>query len=220
MELLRMLSYTDGKYTQKNADAISIPVNPESLTFEKGITYAEDKQLGTTNSNNVFECYRPEKLSFSFLVDCTGVVEGSKEEENAHTRIEELEKSLYNYNNEAHRPSYIVIAYGELLFKGQLTSMKVAYTLFNNAGIPLRAKVDIAFSGFRGSEEDKKKFFKNSPDISRMIVVKESDTLAALCHRIYGDSLLVDQVARFNNLNEYRHIPPGTELLFPPLKKN
>lgn len=220
MELLRMLSYTDGKYTQKNADAISLPVAPESLRFDKGIAYAEDKQLGTTNGNNVFERYRPEKLSFSFLIDCTGVVEGSKENDSVYAHVERLERSLYLYNNEGHRPSFVVIAYGELLFKGQLVSLKTEYTLFNNAGIPLRAKVEVAFSGFRGSDEDKKKFFKNSPDISRIIVMKESDTLASLCHRIYGDSLLVDEVARFNNLNGYRHIPAGVEILFPPLKKN
>lgn len=219
MEFLRMLSYTDGKYTQKHADAINLPVNPDSLKFGKGITYVEDKQLGTTNGSNLFESYKPETLSFSFLVDSTGVVEGSKEGDSVQAYIDKLEKSVYVYNSEGHRPSYVVIAYGELLFKGQLTAMKVEYTLFNNAGLPLRSKVEVTFSGFRGNEEDKRKFSKNSPDMSRIIVMKESDTLAAFCYRIYGDSLLVDQVARFNNLNEYRHIPAGTEILFPPLKK-
>lgn len=55
--------------------------------------------------------------------------------------------------------------------------------------------------------------------MSRLITVKEGETLPYLCHKIYGDSLLVRQVARFNNLNSFRNIPAGTELLFPPLKK-
>lgn len=56
--------------------------------------------------------------------------------------------------------------------------------------------------------------------MSRLVTVKEGETLPYLCHKIYGDSRLVLQVARFNNLGGFRNIPAGTELLFPPLKKD
>ena len=220
MDKLRILSYTDEGYTQKHKEKISLLINPESLKQEKGIIYNEDSQLGTTNSTKVFKGYGSEKLSFDFLIDCTGVIEGTKREDRVATKVNELESSLYAYNSEAHRPSFIVIAYGELLFKGQLTSMNVNYTLFSSSGIALRAKVSLAFSGYLGSNEDKKKFSKLSPDMSRLIVLKESDTLAALCNKIYGNSLLVGAVARFNNLNGFRSIPAGTEVLFPALKKS
>ena len=65
-----------------------------------------------------------------------------------------------------------------------------------------------------------KKFHKQSPDMSRLITVKEGETLPYLCHKIYGDSRLVLQVARFNNLGGFRNIPAGTEAVFPPLKKD
>jgi len=220
METLKMLSYTDEKYTQEHLDALSLSVNPDSLKFGKGITYKEDKQLGSTNSSNTFERYKPETLAFDFIIDSTGAVEGTTESDKVQDKINELEKRLYLYNSEGHRPSYVVIAYGELVFKGQLTSMHTDYNLFNNHGIPLRAEVKLEFSGFRGTEEDKKRFSKMSPDMSRLIVMKESDTLATLCHQIYGNSLLVTEVARFNNLNQLRGILAGTEILFPPLKKN
>ena len=221
MEQMRMFAYRDEKFTQKHdKEKLTLSINPESLNLEKGIVYREDKQLGTTNGSNSFERYLPEKLSFSFTVDTTGVIEGTKDTDQAYVKIKELEDLLYAYNEEGHRPSYIVIAYGELIFKGQLASMKVDYTLFNNEGIPLRANVNLSFSGFRGSEEDKKKFSKLSPDISRLIIIKENDTLANLCYLIYGNSRLAPQVARFNNLNGFRDIPVGTELLFPPLKKS
>lgn len=220
MDRLRILSYTDEGYTQKHEEKISLLINPESLKLEKAIAYNEDSQLGTTNSTKVFKGYGQENLSFNFLIDCTGVIEGSKRTDRVAMKVKELEASLYAYNSEAHRPSFIVIAYGELVFKGQLTSMNVDYTLFSSAGIALRAKVSLAFSGYRGSDEDKKKFSKLSPDMSRLIVLKESDTLAALCHQIYGNSLLVGEVAWFNNLNGFRSIPAGTEILFPALKKS
>lgn len=221
MEQLRMFAYKDELFTQKHdKEKLVLSINPETMKFDKGIVYREDKQLGTTNGGNAFERYLPEKLSFGFTVDTTGVVEDTKDTDQAYIKIKEVEEILYAYNEEGHRPSYIVIAYGELIFKGQLASMKVDYTLFNNEGIPLRANVELSFSGFRGNEEDKKKYSKLSPDMSRLIIFKENDTLANLCYLIYGNSRLVAQVARFNNLNGFRDIPVGTELLFPPLKKS
>lgn len=221
MERMRMFAFRDEMFTQKHhPEKLTLGINPESLKSERGIVYRKDKQLGTTNGSNTFESYEPEKLSFSLTVDTTGVVEGTQDTDEAYIKVKELENLLYTYNEEGHRPSYIIIAYGEMLFKGQLASMKIHYTLFNNEGIPLRATVDLSFSGFRCSEEDKKKYSKLSPDMSRLIVIKENDTLANLCHQIYGNSHLVAQVAGFNNLNGFREIPVGTELLFPPLKKS
>lgn len=221
MERMRMFAFRDEMFTQKHhPEKLTLGINPESLKSERGIVYRKDRQLGTTNGSNTFESYEPEKLSFSLTVDTTGVVEGTQDTDEAYIKVKELENLLYTYNEEGHRPSYIIIAYGEILFKGQLASMKIDYTLFNNEGIPLRATVDLSFSGFRCSEEDKKKYSKLSPDMSRLIVIKENDTLANLCHQIYGNSHLVAQVAGFNNLNGFREVPVGTELLFPPLKKS
>lgn len=221
MEQMRMFAFRDEKFTQKHhPDKLTLGINPESLKSDRGIVYRKDKQLGTTNGSNAFESYEPEKLSFNFTVDTTGVVEGTQDTDQAYTKVKELESLLYTYNEEGHRPSYIIIAFGEMLFKGQLASMKIDYSLFNNEGIPLRATVELSFSGFRCSEEDKKKYSKLSPDMSRLIVIKENDTLANLCYLIYGNSRLVAQVARFNNLNGFREVPVGTELLFPPLKKS
>lgn len=221
MEQMRIFAFTDDKFTQAHEKkGLTLSINPESLNLEKGIAYLEDKQMGTTSGSNTFERYLPEKLTFGFTVDATGVVENVKDTDNAYTKIKEIEDILYAYNEEGHRPSYSVIAYGEILFKGQLASMKIDYTLFNNDGIPLRATVNLTFTGFRGSDEDKKKFSKLSPDMSRLIVLKENDTLTNLCYLIYGNSRLAAQVARFNNLNGFRDIPVGAELLFPPLKKS
>lgn len=68
-------------------------------------------------------------------------------------------------------------------------------------------------------KEEAKLFSKHSPDVSRLVTLKEGQTLSALCYEIYGDPLLVGQVARYNNLSGYRNIPAGTEILMPMLKK-
>lgn len=197
----------------------TVLMDPDTLKFGREIKYREDQQLGAIGGNSRFERYKPEFLTFKFTVDCTGIVEGTKEKDSVYNKIQEMEQLLYVYNSDGHSPSYVLVQYVELLFKGRVKKMNVEYTLFSNSGIPLRATVELTFSGFRCSEEERKKFHKQSPDMSRLITVKEGETLPYLCHKIYGDSLLVRQVARFNNLNSFRNIPAGTELLFPPLKK-
>jgi len=219
MENLTFKAYTDGTYGSE-IGSYTARLSPNTFKFDKEIEYAEDRQLGAIGGDVRFVRYRAENLSFKFTVDCTGIVEGTEESDHVYNKIQEIENLLYIYNSDAHRPSYIKVLYGELVFNGQVKRMDVDYTLFDDKGIPLRATVALTFTGYRSSEEERRRFSKHSPDMSRLITVKEGETLACLCHRIYGDSLLVRQVARFNNLNGFRNIPAGTELLFPPLKKN
>ena len=218
MNNLTFTAYTDGNYSSEigSYDAL---LEPNTFKFDKVIEYAEDRQLGTIGGNVKFVRYRAENLSFKFTIDCTGIVEGTKEADQVYNEIQKVENLLYIYKTESHRPSYVKVLYGAVLFKGQVKKMDVDYTLFDNKGIPLRASVTLAFTGYRSSEEERKKFSKKSPDMSRLITVKEGETLPYLCHKIYGDSLLVREVARVNNLDGFRNIPAGTELLFPPLKK-
>ncbi len=219
MEPLKLTAYKDGKYEKKESNPLSLFVAIEQMKLDGKIVYNKDRQLGSIGGCASYEKYEPKTLFMKFIIDCTGIIEGTSKDEKIHDKIKSLETVLYDYKSEAHRPAFITVCYTEILFKGQLESMSVDYTLFTTKGIPLRATVELSFKGYMCSEEERKKFSKQSPDMSRLITVKEGETLACLCHEIYGDSLLVGQVARFNNLNGFRHIPAGTELLFPPLKK-
>ena len=101
----------------------------------------------------------------------------------------------------------------------RLKTLETEYTLFDLDGIPLRAELKVTLTGYCSQKEENKRFPKRSPDVSRMVTLKEGQTLAALCNEVYGDPLLVGEVARFNNLNGYRNVPSGTKILLPMLKK-
>jgi len=219
MEQLKLTAYKDGKYGSKDGDTLSLSVVVEQMKCDERILYNKDKQLGSIGGSAKFDMYEPKTLFLRFIIDCTGVVEGTVMGDRIYDKIKSIEKVLYDYKSESHRPAFVTVCYAELLFKGQLECMRTDYTLFTVKGIPLRATVELSFKGYMCSEEERRRFSKHSPDMSRLITVREGETLAYLCHRIYGDSLLVRQVAQFNNLNGFRHIPAGTELLFPPLKK-
>lgn len=220
MQTIKISAYTDKDFSQQHGSALELPMEPEQISFGNSIHYRDDRQLGSTGGDIRFEKYGPATLSLKFTIDCTGVVEGTLPGDSVYDKVNDLADLLYVYNSDGHSPSYVVVTYGELLFKGRLEKMDMKYQLFSSGGVPLRATVSLVFKRFMTGKEERKKFSKQSPDMSRLVTVKEGETLPYLCHRLYGDSLLVREVARFNELDSFRNIPAGTQLLFPPLKKN
>ncbi len=220
MQTIKISAYTDKDFSQQHGSALELPMEPEQISFGNSIHYRDDRQLGSTGGDIRFEKYGPATLSLKFTIDCTGVVEGTLPGDSVYDKVNDLADLLYVYNSDGHSPSYVVVTYGELLFKGRLEKMDTKYQLFSSGGVPLRATVSLVFKRFMTGKEERKKFSKQSPDMSRIVTVKEGETLPYLCHRLYGDSLLVREVARFNELDSFRNIPAGTQLLFPPLKKN
>ena len=89
--------------------------------------------------------------------------------------------------------------------------------MFKPSGEPLRARVQLGFIGFMSKEEEALRANRSSPDMSHLIEVKAGDTLPTLCYRVYKDSSYYLEVARVNNMTDFRDIKPGSKLLFPPL---
>lgn len=216
---MSITSYTDENFTSESRSTMTLPVNPDKVKLSKGIQYAEDRQLGSLNGSNTYVRYQPESFSFECMFDNTGIMIDDEDPQPVHDIVDALEQRLYDYNTDRHRPSYVKVEYGNVTFYGQLTTFDTDYTLFDKEGIPLRAIVKATLTGYCSQKEEKSRFSKRSPDVSRLFVIKEGQTLAALCNEVYGDPQLVGQVAKFNNLNGYRYIPAGTEIIMPMLKK-
>ncbi len=156
MEHLIIQAYSDDKFRSKQGGQITILLNPENIKTGKRIRYNKDKQLGAIPQDNIFDRYDSENLSFDFTIDCTGAVmrRNTPERDTATAKVKEIEDSVYCYNSELHRPSYVEIVYGSVMFKGQVTKMNVDYSLFNGAGDALRAKVGMEFVGYMASDGD------------------------------------------------------------------
>ncbi len=125
-----------------------------------------------------------------------------------------------NYNGKIHEPYYLEIAWGkDTALRGRLVSLNVSYTFFKPDGTPLRAKVKLAFISSTDPEVAAKIQNKSSPDMTHLVDVVVGDSLPLLSHRIYNSSSYCVQLARFNNLNKFRKLTPGNDLVFPPLIK-
>ena len=119
MGQMTITAYTDENFSSEYKSALELPINPDKVKFTKGIQYAEDKQLGSLNGSNVYARYRPENLYFECLLDMTNALDDDREKKPVHDVVNDLEQRLYCYNSEGHRPSFVKVQYGDILFFGQ-----------------------------------------------------------------------------------------------------
>jgi nucleoid-associated protein YgaU len=85
---------------------------------------------------------------------------------------------------------------------------------------PLRATARAKFKGF--VEDNLRVAMENnsSPDLTHVREVKKGDTLPLMTFRIYGDSKYYLEVAKANNITNFRKLEVGQRIFFPPIEKS
>jgi hypothetical protein len=221
LKKLKVVAYSDPGFSNKIADGeFATLINPEKYTFHYKIEQDEQQAGGTSTVSPRFNKKLPEDLELEFLFDRSGVITGKEAiEKGIINDIEKFKKVILDYNGDEHKPNYLVISWGSLLFKGSLTEMDIEFKLFKPDGTPIRAVAKAKFKGF--VEDDLRAAQENnrSPDLTHIRIVKEGDTLPLMSYRIYGDSKYYLEVAKVNNIINFRRLKTGQEIFFPPLQK-
>lgn len=221
LEKLKIVAYSDPEFNNEVDDGeFSTLLNPEKYTFHYKIEQNDDQAAGTSTVSPRFNKQLPETLELDFVFDRSGVISGYEStEDGIIDDIEKFKKVILNYDGENHKPNYLIISWGSLLFKGSLTEMDIEFKIFKPDGTPIRA---IAKGKFQGFVEDNLRVAKEnnqSPDLTHQRIVKAGDTLPLMSYKIYGDSKYYIDVARINNITNFRKLKIGQKIFFPPLKK-
>lgn len=193
-------------------------LNPSEYDHSFAIEYNKKEAIGQSGSDTKFSGIKPEKLKFSVLIDGTGALGSEASKDDVKTQLKNIKDIVYKYDGDKHETSHVRVLWGSQIFFGRLESMTVDSKLFKSSGEPLRSKVQLEFTGFMSKEEEALRANRSSPDMSHLIEVKAGDTLPLLCYRVYRDSSYYLEVARENNLTDFRDIKPGSKLHFPPLR--
>ena len=229
---LKIKAYKNEQFTDEVSEGeFKTLLNPENYTFKYKIEQNDDQASGTSTVAPKFNKALPEDLDLEFIFDRTGVItdNGAPGTEDNKTYkdegggiiddVEKFKKVVFDYNGDQHKPNYLIISWGTLLFKGSLTEMDITFKLFKSDGTPLRAVAKAKFKGF--VEDDLRVAMENksSPDLTHVRVVKEGDTLPLLTYRIYGDSKYYLEVAKANKISNFRKLKVGQSISFPPIAK-
>jgi hypothetical protein len=201
-------------------DRFEALINPETYTLEYKVKTAEGQGQGTSGAQQKFAYTMPEELTFEFLFDSTGIIDGKANADGVFDDVNHFRKILTEYRPSSHEPYHLKLVWGNLMFKGRAIELSITYKLFNPDGQPIRA---VAKAKFKGSIEEQKRAAREdrrSPDLTHIRKVKAGDTLPLMCYRIYGDPKYYLAVARANGLPGFRSLPVGMDLVFPPLQKS
>jgi hypothetical protein len=195
-------------------------INPETYTLEYRVNFSDGGQgQGTSGKQLKYENTEPADMSFEFLFDNTGIIDGQPRESVADD-LKTFKELLIGYKGDAHEPRHFKLVWGEnSIFKGRVTALAITHKLFNSNGTPVRAVAKVTF---KSSVEEKKRAGKEdrkSPDLTQIRKVKLGDTLPQLCFEIYGDPRYYIQVARVNAITNFRRLKPGMDLLFPAIER-
>jgi nucleoid-associated protein YgaU len=207
-----------GVITADTSNAFEAMINPSGYNHKFFVKYTSNEVLGAPATEKKYNASSPEKITLNELVlDGTGVVTLSGLTD-VKDQVAQLQAVIYTYEGEKHEPPIVQVQWGgNLLFYGRVESFTVNYTLFKPNGDPLRAKIDLTFVEYKSTQEISKEANQSSPDLTHIVEVKAGDSLPLLCYRIYQDCSYYKEVAKINNIINFRDLQPGAKLRFPPL---
>jgi len=225
LEKMLILAFSDSKKAEdgglQEADAsYEALINPDTYTLEYKLKFSESGQgHGTSGKQLKYEYTAPEEITFEFLFDDTGIIDG-KPRDSIADDIKQFKSVLIEYKGDTHEPRHFKLVWGKnSIFKGRVTEVGITYKLFKPDGTPSRAVAKVKFKSSIEEQKRAAKENKSSPDLTHVRTVKAGDTLPLMCFDIYGDPRYYLQVAEVNRLQNFRFLVPGTVISFPPLQK-
>ncbi|MFV0605082.1 MAG: LysM peptidoglycan-binding domain-containing protein [Niabella sp.] len=218
-EKVQIYAYNNIDYADNHlvGEPYKAMINPESYVLDYKVEFNDQQAPGTTGRDSPPVVKRPDEMQFEFLFDCSNIIQPTIKKD-VYDELQDFKKLLLEYNSESHDFKHFKLVWGKFIFKGRCTSLNITYKLFNPDGTPIRAVCKVGFKG--GVEEELRVAIEApaSPDLTHVRIVKEGDTLPALCYEVYGDSKYYLEVVRANNLQNFRKLETGSRLSFPPVK--
>lgn len=202
-----------------------LQLNPEDLAISYDQVPKkkdEPKTAAGTEPPEKKSAYNKQTVSVRFTIDSSGAIPNLPEEVSSTggsilDSIDLFLEVTTMPTKETHEPPFVTLNWGSFSCTGKVFGLKINYTYFNITGDPIRAEVSFSLV----EEVDEKVISKQwrSPDITRIVTLKEGDTLIGLCESFYEDSKYYLQVATYNNLPSFRGLKIGSQIEFPPLEK-
>ena len=191
-------------------EPITVQFNPTEYGIDRGVNYAELQVPGLRTPLLQFVRGEASTLGLELFLDgtersATGL------DRTVEERLEGI-RSFVTIDPELHAPPVCLFQWAAIFFTGVVTSLKEKYTLFGEDGRILRARVTLAFKSYEAVEVQLREMKLQSPDRTRVRVVREGETLAAIAAEAYGNPRLWREIADANGIDRPRFVAPGTAL--------
>jgi len=198
----------------KPAKAEKIPLcfNPTEYQVQKQNTFQEVPIPGLGAPPIQFIRGGSEKLTFDATVDTSDTLDNVYD-----TYIKKL-RALLDTNDEIHAPPVVKFTWESFFFVGVIESLNITYTLFTDAGTPIRAKLNFSLKEYSVEKQQAAIAKNQSADVEKTYVVQRGDTLSGIAQRSYGDPAPWREIARANGIADPRTLEPGQVITIPRLE--
>ena len=124
-----------------------------------------------------------------------------------------------NQTNNKSEPPHVAFHWGKFYFEAVITNITQKFTMFNQAGVPLRTTVDVTFQQVK----DEQNHHRQNPTSGggpplKTHIVQPGDRLDWIAAKIYGDPTHWRLIARENGLNHPLRLRRGQRLIIPALE--
>lgn len=238
----------DNEERTKLAGQFEAMFNPESFSQNYKNINSHLQGLITSGRANKYILSSPTTLEFTLILDDTGItsygvtkaaaagaaalgvplssgvrpLDGAVADagKDLNARLTELLNLIQKYKGDLHQSHYLKVTWGSRIngFECFLESVDITYTLFARNGDPLRAEVRLSLVEDKSAKKRKAEEGTSSPDLTRFLTVKSSDTLPQLAKNIYGDSTYYLHLAQVNGYDNFRKLREGSTIQIPRLE--
>ncbi len=197
-------------------DEIAVQFNPEEISVDKSVTYAEQEVPGLDAPFQQFVSGDAETLSVELFFD---VYEDREGEPDDVRKLTNKVNTLLLVDGERHAPPLVKFAWGKLSFQSVIESANTTFTMFRADGTPVRARMDVTFREYTPPAQQLAEEPRHSPDTTTVHRVAEGDTLWGIANDEYGKPGAWRVIARANEIVNPRELERGTELRIPALER-
>jgi len=219
---LKIESYADEKFRNKVGEVFEAMFNPNQYSTRYEVEHGKRQAQGTSANAPSFSNLKSNELSLEFFLDGTGVAidrDGKPIKGYVDEKADEFIKMAYAYDGQIHQSRYLRVSWASLVFDCRLQSANVTYSLFAPNGRPLRAKINAKFIGFVNDELRVRAEDASSPDLYHQRTVKGDQRIDALTDSVYQSPRYYIDLAKANDLVNFRKLKAGQILTFPPVVK-
>lgn len=196
-----------------------VQFNPESYSVSERVEYKQIPGQGDEKSVIQYVSAVQSVSSLSFNFDTDSVLAASVSKSKIATDVSALTtkfSNLLRIRGDLHRPPLVKFVWGSISIKGVVISVDTSFTMFDQKGVPVRAKVDCKLLSW-GTESAVRRSPLQSPDRTKSRVMSEDSNLWELANREYGDMNRWRIIARANQILDPMDIETGTVVKVPAL---
>ena len=219
------------KNNGKNVEEVECAFNPSQYTIKSSANYKEDHSIGTDVSRMIFLSGAQKEFTTTLFFDSEGEVgraanlrealrSPSKDSSSVKPVTDTMKKitSAVQVSGSDHKPPLVAFVWGNLNFKGVITSVTETFTMFDPFGKPIRGKLDLTIKEAQEEGLTKKTEPFESPDRTKYRTVLEGSSLWSMAYEEYGDCEKWRVIAKANGLLNPLQIYPGQVLKIPALQ--